>query len=150
MQLSSSAGQNNLFTGSPTSTKVSSNHYSTMESMIHTFKLQSEGPTVSEANTYPNIDHCYQSTIECPKGSYSTCLFLDSNQPERPYRLSISPNDFLMVSYLNEYIHQINLADGIAVLGSIDFVLGSVDKSSLIQPINRSCHSFFNAPYGME
>ena len=49
---------------------------------------------------------------------------------DRPFRVDFTPNDFLAVTLLNKYCRNINLADLIAVLGSIDFVLGSVDLAA--------------------
>ena len=53
--------------------------------------------------------------IESSKGIYCLC------------NSSIISNDFIVVSNLISYCRNINLGDIIAVLGSIDFVMGSVD-----------------------
>ena len=45
----------------------------------------------------------------------------------RAFTANIITNDFLIVTQLNKITRSINLADLIALLGSIDFVLGSVD-----------------------
>jgi len=60
--------------------------------------------------------------IESSKGLYS--LFL-SNHPF--WSINIISNDFLAITQLSKFCRAINLADLIAVLGSLDFVLGSVD-----------------------
>jgi len=43
------------------------------------------------------------------------------------FTLNIIASDFLSINALNKYSKNVNLADLIAILGSIDFVLGSVD-----------------------
>lgn len=68
---------------------------------------------------------------ECPKGIYS--IFVITMGFEKPLRIDFTPNDFLCITQLNKISNDINIADLIAILGSIDFVLGSVDsmKSNL-------------------
>jgi len=71
--------------------------------------------------------------IDCPKGLYSILIINNFNYGmDRPFRVDFTPNDFLAVTLLNKYCRNINLADLIAVLGSIDFVLGSVDLILLL------------------
>ena len=65
---------------------------------------------------------------ECPKGLYSVFILPLSFQVSRPFRLDFTSNDFLIVTTLNKYCRNITLADLIAILGSIDFVLGSLDS----------------------
>ena len=61
-------------------------------------------------------------SIESSKGIYSIYLF------SFPFLIiNIITNDFPTTNQLNKYIKYINLGDPIAVLGSIDSVLGSVD-----------------------
>ena len=61
-------------------------------------------------------------SIESSKGIYSIYLF-----PFPFLIINIITNDFPTTNQLNKYIKYINLGDPIAVLGSIDSVLGSVD-----------------------
>ena len=66
----------------------------------------------------------FKLSIESSKGIYSIYLFTF------PFLIiNIITNDFLIVNQLNKFNNYINLGDLIAVLGSIDFVLGSVDLS---------------------
>jgi NADH:ubiquinone oxidoreductase subunit D len=61
-------------------------------------------------------------SIESSKGIYSIFLF------SYPFiSSSIVSNDYLTLNQLNKFCRYINIGDLIAVLGSIDFVLGSVD-----------------------
>jgi hypothetical protein len=61
---------------------------------------------------------------ECPKGLYSVFLCAAAF----PVTLDLLPNDFMTVTLINRYARNVNLPDLIAILGSIDFVLGSVDS----------------------
>ena len=123
--------------GELASGKLLSTHYGRMEEMIHSFKFQSEGGTVQptrgagpQPSRYTGGTKVivFSSQVECPKGIYSALLEASPLTPDRPYRLAVAPNDFLTVSYLDKYTRNMNLPDAIAVLGSVDFVLGSVDK----------------------
>jgi NADH:ubiquinone oxidoreductase subunit D len=61
-------------------------------------------------------------SIESNKGIYS--IFISSF----PFScINIISNDFLVINEINNITKYINLADLITILGSIDFVLGSVD-----------------------
>ena len=78
--------------------------------------------------TFPFIISFHQSlkfNIESSKGIYS--IFLNYF----PYWITyIITNDFLTLNQLNKFSRFINLGDLIALLGSIDFVLGSIDLTS--------------------
>lgn len=63
----------------------------------------------------------YYTSIESSKGIYSTYMCMEN------YTINIVCSDYLSISALNKYSKNVNLADLIAILGSIDFVLGSVD-----------------------
>jgi len=43
------------------------------------------------------------------------------------FTLSLVYNDYIIINCLNKFCRYINIGDLIAVLGSIDFVLGSID-----------------------
>jgi len=58
-------------------------------------------------------------SIESAKGLYSIFLFF--------YSTNIITNDFLSLFQINKFCRSIILGDLIAILGSFDFVLGSVD-----------------------
>jgi len=60
--------------------------------------------------------------IESSKGIYS--IFIHSFPI---ISSSIVSNDYLTLNQLNKFCRYINIGDLIAILGSIDFVLGSVD-----------------------
>jgi NADH:ubiquinone oxidoreductase subunit D len=79
--------------------------------------------------SYPSIGDCldryiprFNEIIESSKGIYSIYLF------SFPFLIiNIITNDFPTTNQLNKFNNNINLGDLIAVLGPIDFVLGSVD-----------------------
>ena len=66
--------------------------------------------------------------IESSKGIYSIVI-----APFPFLTINIIANDFLTLNEINYFIKYINLGDLIAILGSIDFVLGSVDLNSIFQ-----------------
>lgn len=61
-------------------------------------------------------------SIESSKGMY--CIFMAAF----PYlAVNVISNDFLAINQLNKVSRYCNLGDLIVLLGTIDFVLGSVD-----------------------
>ncbi|KAF5311923.1 hypothetical protein D9619_002425 [Psilocybe cf. subviscida] len=102
-----------------------------MESLIHHFKLFSEGYSVPPGETY--------SAIEAPKGEMG--VYLVSDGTNRPYRCSIrapgfahlAGSDFMMrhpsdaddipLIYTDHM-----LADAVAIIGTMDLVFGEVDR----------------------
>ena len=60
--------------------------------------------------------------LESSKGIY--CIFLSNYYF---WSTNIITNDYMMINCLNSYCRVYNLGDLIAILGSVDFVLGSVD-----------------------
>jgi NADH:ubiquinone oxidoreductase subunit D len=76
--------------------------------------------------------------MECPKGIQS--IFIH-HQPSSSYftndeissprhrdsRIDLANNDFLTIANIHKYIHSLFLFDFIALIGSLDFVLGSID-----------------------
>ena len=69
-----------------------------------------------------SLVHYNKCNIESSKGIY--CIYISSYPI---LIINIISNDFLILNQLNKFTRYINLSDTIAVLGSIDFVLGSVD-----------------------
>ena len=61
-------------------------------------------------------------SMESSKGIYTISIY------SFPYwTMNIISNDFHVLNQINKFCRYINLGDTIAVSGSIDFVLGSVD-----------------------
>jgi len=64
-------------------------------------------------------------SIESSKGIYSILSLSFSDLSS--FTLSLVYNDYIIINCLNKFCRYINIGDLIAVLGSIDFVLGSID-----------------------
>jgi NADH dehydrogenase (ubiquinone) Fe-S protein 2 len=91
---------------------------SSMEALIHHFKLYSEGYQVPPGATY--------SAIEAPKGEFG--VYLVSDGSSRPYRCKIKAPGFAHLSGMNRLAKGHMLADVVAIVGTIDVVFGEVDR----------------------
>jgi len=89
-----------------------------MEALIFHFKTVVEG-------FCPPKGEVYQS-IESPKGEIG--FYIVSDGSAKPYRVKVRPPCFVNLSSLNRLIRGRMVADLIAVIGSIDFVLGEIDR----------------------
>ena len=95
-----------------------SNMKKSMESLIHHFKLFTEGFRVSEGETY--------CAVEAPKGEFG--VFLMSDGSNKPYRCKIRAPGFAHLQTLDHLSRGHMLADISAILGSLDIVFGEVDR----------------------
>lgn len=84
-----------------------------MESLIHHFKLNSEGFHVPTGETY--------TATESPKGEFG--ILLISNGTNRPYRCAIRAPSFAHLQSLNAMGKGHMLADAVTIIGTQDFVL---------------------------
>jgi NADH-quinone oxidoreductase subunit D len=89
-----------------------------MEELIHHFKLFSEGFRVPEGEAYAAVEH--------PKGEFG--IYIVSDGANKPYRLKIRPPGFVHLSALNELASGHMIADAVAVIGTIDIVFGEIDR----------------------
>jgi NADH-quinone oxidoreductase subunit D len=89
-----------------------------MESLIHHFKLFTEGYCIPEGETY--------AAVEAPKGEFG--IYLVSDGANKPYRLKCRPPGFVHLSSIDEMVKGHMLADVVAVIGSQDIVFGEVDR----------------------
>lgn len=89
-----------------------------MESLIHHFKLYTEGfrPPVGEAYT----------AVEGSKGELG--FYIVSDGSNRPYRWHERPSSFMNLKSLEVLAQGMMIADLIALIGSIDIVLGEIDR----------------------
>ncbi len=89
-----------------------------MESLIHHFKLYTEGyrPPVGEA----------YAGIEGSKGELG--FYIVSDGTNRPYRWHVRPSSFMNLKSLEVLAVGRLIADVIAIIGSIDIVLGEIDR----------------------
>jgi NADH dehydrogenase subunit D (EC 1.6.5.3) len=91
---------------------------SDMESLIHHFKLFTEGYCVPEGETY--------AAVEAPKGEFG--VYLVSDGANKPYRLKCRAPGFTHLAALDELVRGHMLADVVAVIGTIDIVFGEIDR----------------------
>ncbi len=89
-----------------------------MESLIHHFKLFTEGYHVPAGETY--------TAVEAPKGEFGVYLVADGSN--KPYRCKIRAPGFAFLQALDFMSKGHMLADVPAVIGSIDIVFGEIDR----------------------
>jgi NADH:ubiquinone oxidoreductase subunit D len=89
-----------------------------MESLIHHFKLHTEGFRLNSGETY--------TAIEAPKGEFG--VFIASDNTSRPFRCKIKAPGFLHLQGLNDMVQEHFLADVVTIIGTQDIVFGEVDR----------------------
>lgn len=89
-----------------------------MESLIHHFKLFTEGFSLPVGEAYSAVEH--------PKGEFG--IYLVSDGANKPFRLKIRAPGFVHLSALDEMTRGHMLADVVAILGTQDIVFGEVDR----------------------
>ena len=63
---------------------------------------------------------------ENPRGDIG--VFLVSDGTDKPYRLKVRPPSFCNLVALEPMLRDAYVADAVAILGSLDIVLGEVDR----------------------
>ena len=89
-----------------------------MESLIHHFKLFTEGYTVPEGEAYAAIEH--------PKGEFG--VYIVSDGANKPYRVKIRAPGFAHLAAMSEMVEGHMLADVVSVIGTQDIVFGEIDR----------------------
>lgn len=89
-----------------------------MESLIHHFKLYSEGFSVPASETYVSV--------EAPKGEFG--VYLQANGTSRPSRCRIRAPGFYHLQGLDFIAKNHMLADLVTIIGTQDIVFGEVDR----------------------
>nr|YP_007890794.1 NADH dehydrogenase subunit 7 [Seculamonas ecuadoriensis]AGH24489.1 NADH dehydrogenase subunit 7 [Seculamonas ecuadoriensis] len=89
-----------------------------MESLIHHFKLYTEGYVVPAGETY--------TAIEAPKGEFG--VYLISNGTNRPYRCKIKAPGFTHLQSMDMMSKGHMIADVVTIIGTQDIVFGEVDR----------------------
>ena len=89
-----------------------------MEALIHHFKLYTEGFHVPEGEIY--------AAVEAPKGEFG--VFLVSDGSNKPYRVKIRAPGFLHMQAMNYVATGHQLADVAALMGTMDLVFGEIDR----------------------
>jgi NADH-quinone oxidoreductase subunit D len=92
--------------------------HTSMESLIHHFKLVSEGPVPPAGEAY--------AAIESPRGELGTYVFSDGSN--KPHRVRFRAPGFFNLQTLPRMINRGLVADLVACIGSIDIVLGEIDR----------------------
>jgi NADH-quinone oxidoreductase subunit D len=86
-----------------------------------------EGPIMGKVPKVikPPVGEIYHS-IEAPKGELG--YFIVSDGSTQPYRLRVRPPSFVNLQALDIMVRGLLIADVVAVIGTIDIVLGEVDR----------------------
>ena len=89
-----------------------------MESLIHHFKIYTQGFVVPSNETY--------TACEAPKGEFG--VYLISDNSNRPYRCKIKAPGFAHLQALNFMSKGHLIADVVTIIGTQDIVFGEVDR----------------------
>ena len=89
-----------------------------MESLIHHFKLFTEGFCLPEGESY--------TAVEAPKGEFG--VYLVSDGANKPYRVKIRAPGFPHLASMDEMSKGHMLSDVVTIIGSQDIVFGEVDR----------------------
>lgn len=89
-----------------------------MESLIHHFKLYTEGIVVPAGETY--------TATEAPKGEFG--VYLISNGTNKPYRCKIKAPGFGHLQALDFMAKGHMVADVVTIIGTQDIVFGEIDR----------------------
>ncbi|MEW5790192.1 MAG: NADH-quinone oxidoreductase subunit D [Pseudomonadota bacterium] len=91
---------------------------SSMEALIHHFKLFTEGFSVPPGEAYAAVEH--------PKGEFG--IYLVSDGANKPYRMKIRAPGFPHLAALDEMARGHMIADVVAIIGTQDIVFGEIDR----------------------
>lgn len=89
-----------------------------MEALIHHFKLYTEGFHVPEGEIY--------AAVEAPKGEFG--VYLVSDGSNKPYRAKLRAPGYPHLAAMDHMCKGHMLADVSAILGSLDVVFGEIDR----------------------
>jgi len=89
-----------------------------MEAVIHQFRLVSEGFKGPVGDVY--------AFVESPRGELG--FYLVSDGTNKPYRMKVRPPSFCNLQALKKLVQGVLVADVIAIMGSLDFILGDCDR----------------------
>ena len=89
-----------------------------MEALIHHFKLWTEGFPAPKASIY--------SAVESPRGELG--VYLEGDGGPKPHRIHMRTPSFDNLAVLPEIVKGHLVADLVAILASIDIVLGDIDR----------------------
>ena len=89
-----------------------------MESMIHHFKIFTEGYSVPAGEAYAAIEH--------PKGEFG--VYMVSDGANKPYRVKVRAGSYPHLAAMDELCKGHMISDMVAMISSIDVVFGEVDR----------------------
>lgn len=89
-----------------------------MESLIHHFKLFTEGYCLPKGEVYVPIEH--------PKGEFG--IYLISDGANKPYRVKIRSAGFTHLQSMDEMVRGHMLSDVVTIIGTMDIVFGEIDR----------------------
>ncbi|MBC6406698.1 MAG: NADH-quinone oxidoreductase subunit D [Rhodobacteraceae bacterium] len=89
-----------------------------MESLIHHFKLYTEGFRVPKGEVY--------AAVEAPKGEFGVYLVADGTN--RPWRVKIRAPGYAHLQAMDTITSGHQLADVAAIIGTMDIVFGEIDR----------------------
>ena len=89
-----------------------------MESLIHHFKLFTEGYCLPEGEVY--------SAVEAPKGEFG--VYLVSDGANKPYRIKMRAPGFPHLASIDEMAKGHMLSDVVTIIGTQDIVFGEIDR----------------------
>jgi len=89
-----------------------------MEALIHHFKLYTEGFHVPAGEVY--------AAVEAPKGEFGVYLVADGSN--KPYKAKIRAPGYLHLQAVDHLATGHQLADVAAIIGTIDIVFGEIDR----------------------
>ena len=89
-----------------------------MEALIHHFKLYTEGFHVPPGEVY--------AAVEAPKGEFGVYLVADGTN--RPYKAKIRAPGYLHLQAMDFVAGGHQLADVAAIIGTMDVVFGEIDR----------------------
>jgi NADH-quinone oxidoreductase subunit D len=89
-----------------------------MEALIHHFKLYTEGFHVPAGEVY--------AAVEAPKGEFGVYLVADGSN--KPYRVKLRAPGFLHLQAMDHVTTGHQLADVAAIIGTMDVVFGEIDR----------------------
>jgi NADH-quinone oxidoreductase subunit D len=92
--------------------------HTSMESLIHHFKIVTEGYRVPEGEVYV--------AVESPRGEFG-CYLVSDGGP-RPWRVKFRAPSFVALEATATCVQSSLVADMIAIVGSLDTVMGEVDR----------------------
>lgn len=92
--------------------------YNSIEGLIHHFKIASEGFAAPEGEVYQGIEN--------PKGELG--FYIVSEGGNKPERLRIRPPSFVNLQAIEKMALGSMIADLVACIGTLDVVLGEIDR----------------------